>query len=235
MTRAWIAVSPPALEAGSVHVWKGRVEASAADAVWPLLARDERVRADRFHRPGDRHRFVMGRGGARALLAAYTGCAPHRLAFAYGPRGKPYLQATSIRFNVSHAGGVVLWAFARDARVGVDVEQVGEPDEEIKQAVLAPRERAWIDTLNGSARAEAFYRCWTLKEALVKATGEGFVADPVALDVRRAACGEASHAQIGCQDFSLQSVPVGSGYVAAVAVEGAALRTRLFVWEPGGA
>ena len=84
-------------------------------------------------------------------------------------RGRPWLEGVS--FSVSHSGSLGLIAIAEgDRRIGVDVEQVRH-DTDVRALAARffhPEEAEAIGD-----RRDAFFRCWTRKEAVVKALGLG--------------------------------------------------------------
>jgi len=154
---------------------------------WParpdmdLLSYDERFRAARFVHELDRRRFVAARVFLRRSLASLTGCAPADLVFAYEPNGKPFLTIPNApAFNLSHAGGLAVLAVIASGAVGVDLERTKPLDDYCALAamVMHPSELAAFCALPVEARRTAFYRHWTRKEALLKALGPGFAAEP---------------------------------------------------------
>jgi 4'-phosphopantetheinyl transferase len=175
------------------------------------------------------------------VLALYTETEPARLRFAYGPQGKPSLQSdeagdTSLRFNLAHSHDLALLAVARGREVGVDVEHVRADfaSDEVAGHFFSPRETAALRAVPDEAeRARAFFRCWTRKEAYVKARGEGLSLPLDGFTVSLAA-GEPA-ALLGCdadaretQRWTLINLEPGDGYAAAAAVEGTGWRLRLF-------
>jgi 4'-phosphopantetheinyl transferase len=182
----------PALD--EVHVWEFSLEdPRAVPGLERLLAADELERANRFHFAGDRSRYVAGRGMLRLLLANYTGDQPGRIELSYGPNGKPELAGTELRFNLAHSGAVALYAFSSGADVGIDVElaDVDFAGEQIAERFFSPSEVATLRSLPSDEQALAFLRCWTRKEAFIKARGDGLMlpldAFDVTLDVRHEA------------------------------------------------
>ena len=124
--------APASLQLGAdeVHVWR-----ASLDCDLPVLARleatlspDETVRANRFFLLTDRNHFVVARGILRELLGAYLRSSPANLQFNYGNYGKPVLVAKtfslSLQFNLSHSGGLAVYAFSLGRRLGIDVEQI---------------------------------------------------------------------------------------------------------------
>ncbi|WP_078489649.1 4'-phosphopantetheinyl transferase family protein [Streptomyces bikiniensis] len=164
----------------------GVVTASVARAAAParalasVLDADERARAARFRFPADADRHRVAHVLLRLVLGRHVDEPPERLVFLRrpcagcgGPHGKPYLRGHDAHFSLSHAGDRVLVAVA-PVPVGVDVEAVPEPGlvRDLASA-LHPRERAELEALPDAARPAAFARCWTRKEAALKAWGAG--------------------------------------------------------------
>ena len=141
-----------------------------------VLSEAERERAGRFHFERHRARYASGRAAVRRLLGAHLGCAPQEIAFAYGPSGKPYLLGAPTQFNVSHCEDVALIALADGvAAIGVDIElsRPGVGGVDIAQRFFSQGEVARLLALPTADREDAFLRCWTRKEALLKGVGGG--------------------------------------------------------------
>jgi 4'-phosphopantetheinyl transferase len=152
-----------------------------APDLWPALADllddAERARAARFAFEDDRQAYVAAHALLRVGLSARAGGAPQGWRFAAAAHGKPYLldPPTDLRFSVTHARGMVAVAIAEGVEIGVDVEPANRRAESMKlaQRFFAPEETSLLRALDGEARRDAFFAIWTLKEAVVKATGEG--------------------------------------------------------------
>jgi 4'-phosphopantetheinyl transferase len=136
-----------------------------------LLSADERERAQRLRFARDRDRFIAGRAAMRRLLGAACGRDPAGLVFAYGPAGKPSL-AGGPQFNLSHTGDIGALAIA-DFELGIDIELVRPVERDVAARFFAADEVARLDGLTDQDWLAAFYRCWTCKEAFIKARGEG--------------------------------------------------------------
>ena len=94
-------------------------------------------------------------------------------------------------FNLSHSGDHGLVALGGHGRLGIDVE-VRLPRRHlsaIARRVLGPVEQAALERTEGEAERRLFHRFWTLKEALIKASGEGFALDPAGFEVPPAMIG----------------------------------------------
>ena len=161
-----------------VQIWAIWLTASDAAVAYyhSILSLDERHRAERFRFGNLRRSYILSRGGLRILLAHYLGCAPTGIEFIAGPKGKPALRdPSSIRFNISHSGEMALYALTVGCELGVDVEQLRTLDdlESIAMRFFSPGEASELLSLNPEDRGTAFFRCWTRKEAYVKAIGDG--------------------------------------------------------------
>jgi 4'-phosphopantetheinyl transferase len=175
------APSPPRLGEDEVHLWSANLEVPAAivASLGSYLSADESDRAARFHFEHDRRRFTVSRAVLRIVLASYQGGEGRLLRFAYGPRGKPALdcvrQGSSIEFNLAHSQDVVLIAVAAGRPLGVDVEHIRPIAdlEGVAAHVCSNTELRQLLEVPQAQRSEPFLRCWTRKEAYVKATGDG--------------------------------------------------------------
>ena len=221
--------APPPLGEG-VQLWRIDLDAMAkADSRWQsILSPDERDRASRFHFERDRLHFCAARALLRTLLGGYLAAEPQHLRFRYSDKGKPELAephaSSRFTFNLSHSGGVALIAITRDRPIGVDIEKIRDDFDTaaIAQRFFSAREQEQLLRLPPEEQHQAFFRCWTLKEAFIKALGEGLshplhqfdvsVDDEASVSlVTRPVASEA-------ELWQLQSVNAGPGFAAAVAV-----------------
>jgi len=142
-----------------------------------LLSEEERERAARFRLSRSRDRYVVAHGTLRLILADYVKDRPEAIAFHHHPGGKPELAegSTVIRFNLSHSADLAAVVIASDREVGVDVERQVTHLEELRLAasLFSPREVSALESIPPGDRRAAFFRCWTRKEAYVKARDNG--------------------------------------------------------------
>ncbi|NLF71781.1 MAG: 4'-phosphopantetheinyl transferase superfamily protein [Candidatus Anammoximicrobium sp.] len=240
------------LPVGQVHVWRAEVaqHTSALTDLSSILSPAEQERANRFYFVADRERFVVAHGLLRVLLGRYLREAPQMLRFSDNPHGKPALAPSSdqagLRFNLSHSQGLVMYAVARGREVGVDVEQIRlvADFERIAEQFFSPAERKELRTLRTECKLDGFFGLWTLKEAYVKAWGQGLSVPlhDFSVSLQPDASGNFFLTPGGddrqCADWSLRRLTPGPGYVGALAVEGHDWELNL--WElhdgfnPGG-
>jgi 4'-phosphopantetheinyl transferase len=190
MAEASVWSEPPeslSLGTGEVHVWRLALDQpeSVLAEFRSTLEAHELERASRFHFEKHRNHFVVGRGGLRHVLARYLDVRPDEFRFSYGDYGKPVLANGGLRFNMSHSDGVALFAVALDRELGVDVEHIRA---DFATADIAQRffSRGEVQTFNALRKEEqvaAFFRCWTRKEAYIKAIGRGLSEPLDAFDV----------------------------------------------------
>ena len=228
-----------------VHVWRASLEAEASvvSRMLQLLSADEQARAERFHLEIDRRRFIVARGCLRMILSCYAGVAPAEIRFDYATHGKPMLAnsigpARRLKFNLAHSNGLGLFAFTRAGDIGVDLEHVRPAFSEIgiAQQFFSAAEVASLNKIPAPARSEAFFHCWTRKEAFAKAKGKGLSLPLDQFDVtlkpdERAALLRTAWDENEAPRWSLKTIEVGQGYVGAVAVE--AHNWRLSCWQVG--
>jgi 4'-phosphopantetheinyl transferase len=160
--------------ATEAHVYFARLDRPLSRAA-ATLSDDERARAARFHFDRDRRRFAAARALLRSILAGYLQVPADEVAFTYDPNGKPRLAGGGLSFNVSHSHGAAVFAFTSEREIGVDIERHPAPDDgdAVARHFFAPAEVAMLDSLPAAARPAAFLRCWTRKEAYIKARGDG--------------------------------------------------------------
>jgi 4'-phosphopantetheinyl transferase len=224
-------------------VWRASLDLDAAriQDLHCTLTPDEQERADRFHFQKDRDHYIVARGTLRAILGRYLVVEPSALRFCYSSYGKPALAETfggnELSFNLAHSHQLALYAVTRRREIGVDLEYVRADfaDEGIAERFFSPREVAALRTVPQNLRKEAFFNCWTRKEAYVKAIGEGLSMPLDQFDVSLAP-GEPALLMSTRKDpqeaarWSLQALFPGSGYVAALAVEGHSWQLKCWQW-----
>jgi len=213
---------------GFVHLWRRALHASAAEvnSHYGLLSNEEKERALRFRIEQPRQNFVLTRGTLRLLLARYLGRTPQQVHLRNAANGKPSLEdEQELCFNVSHTDGLALMAFAKRRAIGVDVENVGRATEveQVAERFFSESEQQALRQLSGEELKAAFFRCWTRKEAYIKARGNGLSLPLDQFDVSIAADDEdallATRPDPGeSARWTISDVWLGPGYAAAVAV-----------------
>jgi len=222
----------PALNANDIHVWHVSLKIDSNDIAHyrRTLSTDEKERAERFHFAKDCNRFIAARGMLRALLGCYLGKHPSCIQFSYNHHGKPFLKCfadnKSLGFNVSHSDEKALYAFSKGLPIGVDLERIRMDlsFEPIAIRFFSPSEAAMFCSLPEPARMEAFFNCWTRKEAFVKAKGNGLSLELDQFDVslrpgEPASLLETRYDQDDLMNWSLHDIDAGKGFKAALAVE----------------
>ncbi len=174
------AISLHSLAADELQVWAmwlhGHSGPTLATA-WTHLAPAEQARANRYRHARDRDHYIVHHSALRQFLGRFLQCPPHQVPIEIQPNGKPILGGASpdLHFSLSRSAGVGLLAFTRSGPVGVDVEYIRdfpERDAIIETHFTACEQQALAQLLP-EERSPAFFDAWTLKEAVVKATGEG--------------------------------------------------------------
>lgn len=239
-TRAWKR-APENLDLpdNEVHIWGVVLDGQPFDG--DILSDDERERADRFHFQQDRDHFVAARCGLRTILGWYLKGDPEKLDFCYSDRGKPGLAGawaqSGVRFNLTHSGGVALYAITRGREVGVDVERLdrtlGQRDR-IAERFFSPSEYRAYCEVPEDQKLQAFLNCWTRKEAFIKALGEGLYYPLDRFEVSLAPGEEARLIGIEgdpevAKKWAVRDLDPCPGYVGAVAVEGQGL--KMMRWQ----
>jgi 4'-phosphopantetheinyl transferase len=235
----------PVIWPNEVHVWKIHLKSPGLCDNREILSTDERIRASRFRFHTDSDRFIAARSSLRTILSRYLRTQPAELKFGLNPFGKPHLTGgqdkLGLRFNLSHSHDMALLAVARNRDVGVDVEfrRADFATDEVAQRFFSRSERNQLGAIAPEQKTEAFFNCWTRKEAYIKARGEGVSFPLDQFDVSFAP--DAPPALLGnrrdpaeVSRWSFEELAPADGYAAALTVEGNF--SRLLLWEfPGRA
>lgn len=232
------------LSSAEVHVWRAALDpvVSRVEELQRLLSADELQRAARFHFPRDRRRFIVARGILRDILSRYLEVSPSALAFRYSTYGKPSLADVAaherLRFNLSHAHEMALFAVTCGREVGIDIEYLHRTIayEEIAEHFFSTCERASLRAIPAPVKSQAFFNCWTRKEAYIKARGEGLSLPLDQFDVslvpgEPAALLATRGDPLDTLRWSLQALAPHPDYVAAVAVAAQDWHLTCWHWE----
>ena len=234
------------LGSGEVHAWSASLDVAPETAarLYETLSADEHRRSARFRFERDRQHFIAARGILRDILGRYLGIQPRQVDFVYNKSGKPDLSpgfGSALRFNLSHSNGLVLVAVANAASVGVDVELIREQsdDVDVARSFFSAAEIDHLAALPRHLRADAFFSCWTKKEAYLKACGAGLAAPlnefsvPLTTDPGQASvdrCAE-SNVIVATRPWSFYTLRPAPGYAGALAIEGRGWRVRQWQWN----
>lgn len=244
MDRRWN--TPPGkleLTGDEVHVWRASLQAPLARVqhLRTLLAPEETTKADRFYFDRDRNHYIVARGLLRTLLGRYLSMEPEKLCFTYNKYGKPELEFPRInpplQFNVSHSHELALLAFSYRRELGVDVEymRTNIEYEDLARHSFSPNEQAVLLALPSEVKQQAFFNCWTRKEAYIKARGMGLSLDLAIFDVSLVP-GEPIALLASREDkrevarWRFYELEPGPGYAGALTVEGQEWALRCWQW-----
>lgn len=169
------------LQPDEIHLWLAR----CSDIRDPLLLgryrglmnEEELVRLQRFRFERDQHRHLVARALVRTSLSRYAPVEPGCWQFARGVQDKPELAAAPLplRFNISHSGDFVVCAVSLEFDIGVDIEAMERTNDvlAIARHYFSAPELASLSELPAALQRDRFFDYWTLKEAYMKARGEG--------------------------------------------------------------
>lgn len=194
----------------------------APEQLATLLSPEEQQRAERFRFPHLRERFRIGRGMLRTLLGSYCGISPEALHFGYSEYGKPSLAGIpECFFNVSHSGELWACAIGTGTAFGIDIEHMRPllDRDTLARRFFAPAEHQAINLYPEADRSAAFYRCWTRKEAYLKALGFGLSKGLNSFEVD---CSEAATSiirdPVSQTQWTAHDVSLPAGYAGALVI-----------------
>ena len=222
------------LPTSAIEVWQARLDLRADEVQQcaKFLSRDEQNRADRFHFEHDRRRFIVARGKLRQLLSRHFQIAPAAIVFSYMKNGKPFVPGNTaeVHFNLSHSEDCALYAISSSFRLGVDIECLNHEIDCLGMArrFFTQSESAALAHLEAAHQKRAFFACWTRKEAVIKATGDGLSLPLDQFEVTVQAEDEPrllAASTLRIAEWALYAADVGDDYVATVAAYSGNSRT----------
>jgi len=147
-----------------------------------VLSEQEHQRAGRFAFEKDRRSYTLAHWLLRNALSQYLPIKPSEWEFHSSLFGKPQVNGPpdgrGLRFNLSHSRGMVACGVTMGGEVGVDVETIRPRDFlNLASRFFAPEEVTQLECFPKDQGNRAFFRFWTLKEAYVKARGQGLSLD----------------------------------------------------------
>lgn len=228
-----------------VHVWAVNLDQTSheRDAFWQTFTEEEQNRAERFYFEHDKFHFIVARGVLRQLLASYLDILPGDVTFAYGHNGKPELarghhsNGRILQFNLSHTRGMGLIGVSWNRMLGVDIERVRplEDGPNIAKRFFSKWEVEQFFALPEALYPQAFFNCWTRKEAFIKAIGDGLTYPLANFDVTLQPGQEVKLIRVEgsrkkAEKWRLISLEPADGYVGAVIAEGKGWRVNRYRW-----
>ena len=180
---------------------------------------ERREKTERLQRPEDRERSLAAELLLRKALSD-AGIGLPELRYSYGPHGKPYLaDRPDFCFSISHSGELVMLSSAGE-EVGCDVERIAPTDGRIVERFFSDAEKAFFRGLPAERQNESFFRLWTLKEAFLKATGQGFSLPLDSFSIGFDDDGRATVRQsVDPKGYAVAELSPVPGYAAAVSLQ----------------
>ena len=230
------------LPSNSVHVWTVTLACSGAISDSGILSNQEKSKIGRFVHDRDRQRYIASHLALRQILAGYSGVRPEQIWFHMNEFGKPSLgNYPQIEFNMSHSGAIALIAVRVAGSVGIDVEEIRSepPPIDVAKRFFSQGELERLHSLREDEQLAGFLRCWTRKEAYLKAVGCGIsdedlatvevtlLADEPPAVLRRAARDKTT------KPWSVFHLEPVAGFIAAVVAEGTGLQLLSKSWPEG--
>lgn len=217
------------LNPGVIQIWISDLRdwKSNADDFKESLSREEIERYQRLIIPEKKDQFLFSRGLLRLILSSYLDLPADSIDISIDAGGKPFLQDSNLTFNVSHSGDFLLYGFCLGSSIGVDIQQIysiTNPDIIIKNT-FSLEEKEYLENLPESTKMNTFFNIWTAKEAYLKALGDGFQEPPTGIStIPDPSSGEFTlihPSRVGRDTtWTIQSVEIVPGYIAAFAVNG---------------
>lgn len=200
----------------SVNLWLINVatDAQIAQQLKDTLNEDELKRTERFAFEKDRNQFITAHGTLRTVLAKYLETTPAEIQFKKSKNKKPQLlfPLTSLKFNISHSENKILIGVS-DAEIGVDIEMIkpGFAFKEFIKTYFSANERDKI--LLSPNPNETFYKYWTRKESVLKASGSGIIDNLKEIEV----CNDENNSNFFKENLYVASFKIEENFFGSIA------------------
>lgn len=215
--------APPSSTQIHVHAIDRRIIPIAEADLTATFSAAERQRLNKFRSEKAREQFIHSRGLLRRILSRYLNCAPEYISILQQDQDKPYIEGNPLQFSVSHSGDWLLIAVSQSIAIGVDIEIINDQrklDEIAKQQFSQAECLRLQQSVQGFS--EAFFRIWTGKEALIKASELpfwlGLTEFEVFPDQDEQQCRRQQDEAVDV--YQLKHLDITKGYPAAIAWQG---------------
>ncbi|WP_394748811.1 4'-phosphopantetheinyl transferase family protein [Spongiimicrobium salis] len=225
----------------NVHIWNvsSLISEKQEQAYFNLLSEDEKYKASRFRFVKDRRTYITARGVLRCLSGAYLKEPPQDIDFDYEAYGKPqFRKPTSLQFNVSHSENYIVIGFVQDHEIGVDIEYMKNNFDvmEVGRNFFSATELHTLESMGQKNQFEGFYRCWTRKEAFIKAKGMGlsFPLDAFSVTLNNDMIAQLIETQwdtLEREKWDMFSFSPRKSCIAAIAVKGKVKSVSINSWQ----
>ena len=194
--------------------------------------------SNRFIREESRNRYIVTQYFLREFLSHFLQIDFDNVAISYSKSGKPYLSDkinSNLKFNYSHSGDYIIYAFTSDDEIGVDIEEIKDIPEfdELSRTHFSDEEQSiYFELKNPDEKKKLFYRIWTRKEALLKAAGSGITIDLKSLTVLKMNEKNANQIKIKflTKDYLISDIPLDINYASSVAINSHSYK-EIFVYD----
>lgn len=215
----------------ATQLWWWTIPDAPDPADLDLLTPRERQRLGKYSAPRLATQFATSRAAVRRILAARLGMPPESVLIGQAPcpdcagrHGPPNIlrPRTPLHISVSHTRGVGCLGVSTGDGVGVDVEFLRPVDPTVPGTAFSPAELAYVNALApGIDRQTGVQKCWTRKEALLKAVGVGISHDLRGVETKpgsdTATVSDPGTTARAPRSWLLSSLRLGPAHLAAVA------------------
>jgi 4'-phosphopantetheinyl transferase len=207
-------------------------------AIIQCLTEEEIFRADKFKCSIDKRLFLLSRYYLKNFIGEYLNLSPEKIKISQSKSGKPYLNDkinSNLKFNYSHSGDYIIYAFTTDNEIGVDIEEIKDISEidELSRTHFSDEELSiYFELENPDEKKQLFYKIWTRKEALLKAEGSGITIDLKSLTVLTTNEKKSNQIKVKFlnQEWSVSDLFIDVNYASSVAINSDSCK-EIFVFD----
>ena len=174
------------------------------------MPEDIKERIRRYRKGENKHQLLIGRLLLKEGMSK-LGFEDFALQDLYYNEHNCPLWNPSVNFNIAHSGNIVACAFSKVVAIGLDIERIRKINLNDFDYILNEVDQQNIK--NASDAYQAFFKIWTIKEAITKAKGRG-----LAIDVQQIYVLD-NYAELEGQKWYYQSLNLAKGFAAHIVSE----------------
>ncbi|KAB8031077.1 4'-phosphopantetheinyl transferase family protein [Fluviispira multicolorata] len=232
------------LKKSDIHLWRVRLsqEERLLQNLTKFLTYEEVEKANKFYKNIDKIRYIFARSILKLLISNYLSLDAKNIHFSYSKYFKPFLAINknllNLKFNMTHAGNWISYAFTLEDEIGIDIEEYKNDFDMTGSAklVFSPEEFCLWQELPENEKCASFFHIWSCKEAIMKAIGLGFHYPPEKITVSInpfIPCSfiEDKNCNHNLSDWTLEKFNIDNNYSAAFAIKKKNINLSLFEWD----
>lgn len=180
-------------------------------SVLPTFPREFQNRIRKYRRWQDAQSSLIGRV-LLSIIIKKMKPEYHLQEILYTEYNKPFFENGNMKFNISHSGCLVICAASEYTDLGIDLELLDEINVWSYRQQMTKTE--WDKVILSDNIKNSFFKYWTQKEAVIKASGQGLSLPLKSFEIVK------NRAVLNNEVFLLKEIKVNNDYSCYLSVPG---------------